>query len=126
MEEKLIPAILTVFGVILIIWLIPQLVKVWRISHDKGLEKLITQYAGKDKLWNVSLREKEGVDTKTIVACKIHSRPQPNKVVISVPQGDGIYRLGYAFEQETYELTLDNIKRIMPYEPAEAYNVWKL
>lgn len=38
MEEKLIPAILTVFGVLLLIWLIPQLVKVWRISHDKSLE----------------------------------------------------------------------------------------
>lgn len=100
--------------------------KAWRISHDKRLDKLITEYAGKDNLWNVFLMAEEGTDAKTNVACKILSRPEPGKVVIFVPEGDGIYRLGYAFEKQTYELTMDNIKRIMPYEPAEAYNVWKL
>lgn len=75
----------------------------------------MTEYAGADKLWNVFLREEESVDTKTIVGCKIHSRPRLDKVVIFVPEGDNIYRLGFAFEQRTYELTVDNIKRIMPY-----------
>ena len=100
--------------------------RVWRNSHNKTLDKLITEYAGADKLWNVFLREVEGTDTKTIVGCKIHSRPQPDKVVIFVLEGDDIYRLGFAFEQQTYELTVDNINRIMPYEPAEGYIVRKL
>lgn len=121
MKENLILSISIVLGSLLLIWLIARLYGTWRIFSEKNIDETIAKYAGTDKFFNIFLKEEEGLDTKTIVACKIINSPLPGKVLIAIPDGDSIYRLGYSFEKEEYDLTVSNIKRIRPYESAEIY-----
>ena len=121
MTEKLYVWFGITLVIVLIVWFVLWVAADWGSKRSVKILSLINKHAGTDKLWNIFLKNSEDVGTNTIIACQIGSRLENDKVQILIPKKVTDYRLGHEFEHDSYDIGIANIKRIMPYEPPEAY-----